>query len=223
VAGPQGGFPTPPSFPAAGQQPYVEQQRTSLLPQMDMPPTAAPAWADEADEQSEPERRNPWLLAGAGAAVLVGVAAVAAFVFNGGPDGEGTAAAATPGASVTATAPAAPSSVPSPTASASPSRSASPSAGRLSAAAAALADLRSDIAGTELAKEKDRKESLLRTLDAASDAISSEDFSAAEDRLKSAQRTVRDLGKRHALPPATFASWQTRLAAITAAVHAKAD
>ncbi|MEW1909476.1 protein kinase [Kitasatospora sp. NPDC085895] len=222
VAAQQGGFPTPPPFPAAGGQPYVEQHRTSLLPQMDMPPSAAPAWADDRDGPDEPERRNPWLLAGAGAAVLVGVAAVAAFAFSGGPDGEGTAAAATPGPSVSVTAPAVPSPTPTPTASASPSRSASPSAGRLTAAAA-LADLRSDVADTELAKEKDRKELLLRTLDAASEAIGEQDFSAAEDKLKSAQRTVRDLGKRHALPPAVLASWQTRLAAITAAVHAKAD
>ncbi|MEV8093641.1 protein kinase [Kitasatospora sp. NPDC085879] len=216
VAAPPGGFPTPPPFPAAHpQQPYVEQQRTSLLPPLEMPPPAAPAWEDEAP----PERRNPWLLAGAGAAVLAGVAAVAAFAFSGGPAGEGTAAAATPSTTVSA-APASPT--PSATPSPSATGSASPSAGRLTPVGA-LAALRSDIADTDFVKEKDRKEALLRTLDAASDAMGADDWSGAEDKLKSAQRTLRDLGKRHALPPATSVSWQTRLAAITASAHAKAD
>ncbi|WP_431679342.1 protein kinase domain-containing protein [Kitasatospora sp. KL5] len=221
VAGPPGGFP-PAAFPAAPQQPYVEQQRTSMLPPLEMPRRAP---VDHEEHHEPPTGRNPLVLAGAGAAVLAGVVAVAAFAFSGGPSGGGAAAAATPAVSVSASSAApsaeAPSPTASPTGSASPSRSASPG-GKLDPAAA-LADLRSDVAGAELAKDRDRKEALLRTLDAASAAMADGDWGEAEDKLKSAQRTVRDLAKRHALPAATFASWQTRLSAITAGAHARAD
>ncbi|WP_405012655.1 protein kinase domain-containing protein [Kitasatospora sp. NBC_01539] len=219
-----GGFPQPHAAPYAEQPhaaPYAEQQRTSLLP-----PVELPAGAPYHDDAPPRGRRSPWLLVGAGAAVLGGTAAVVAFAL-GGPSGEGTAAAATPSASAAvssatpAPASAAPAAVPSPsTVRSSPARSASPSA--RSGPEAVLAALRADVARADAGKERDRKAALLRSLDGAAEAMDDGAWDTAEDELKAAQRTVRDLARRHAIPTATYQSWQARLTALVATAHQKA-
>ncbi|GJF34568.1 hypothetical protein KNE206_72680 [Kitasatospora sp. NE20-6] len=214
-------FPQQPGgFPQQHAGPYAEQQHTSLLPPVEMP-AGAPHRYDDVPPRG---RRSPWLLVGAGAAVLGGTAAVVAFAL-GGPSGEGTAAAATPsaaGAVSSGPAPAAPAAAPSPsTVRSSPARSASPSA--RPGPEAVLAGLRADVARADAGKERDRKAALLRSLDDAAEAMDDGEWDTAEDRLKAAQRTVRDLARRHAIPTATYQSWQTRLTALVAAAHQKAD
>ena len=49
-----------------------------------------------------------------------------------------------------------------------------------------------------------------------------EQWGFKEDELKAAQRTVRDLARRHAIPTATYQSWQARLTALVATAHQKA-
>lgn len=212
------GFPGGPGgFP---QQPYAEPQRTSLLPPV---PLADPG-PRPYDDGPMPARRSPWLLAAAGAAVLAGTAAVGTFVLSG-PSGDDTAAAAVPSVSASSAPPASQPAAAVPSASPGPVRSsasAGPSASARPDAQAALKALRADVAKTDMSKDRVRKEALLRTLDAAAKAAGEKDWEAAEERVKAAQRVVRDLAKRHTIPAATYQSWQGRLSSVLTTVHQKA-
>ncbi|MFG2824093.1 protein kinase [Kitasatospora sp. NPDC048365] len=210
---------TPPAgFPPAA--PYVEPNRTSVLPPL---PSMA-AMADEGRyeapyEDERPRRgRNPLVYAGVGVGVVAVCAAVAAFAFSG--NGAKQTPAATPPA---ASAPAS-SAAPGPSSSASPSASASASASpsKLSVAGQ-IAQLRASVAQADFTKERDRQDDLTRVLDDATQAVASRRPDDAEDRLKDAQRLVRDLQKRKAVDPATLATWQARLTALVAVLHAQAQ
>ncbi|MFD9125133.1 protein kinase [Kitasatospora sp. NPDC059571] len=196
------GFASGPSF---GGQPYAEQHRTSVLPPT-LPPIERP-WEDE--EPERPAGRSPWLLAGAGAVVVAGVAAAAVFAF-GGPNGHGTAAAAT-----TTTAPPAPTSsapaLPSPSAS---TDDPSPSPTGKPGPVLQLAQLRQDVASTDMPKDRERKAVLLALLDDAGRAAAGQRPGDAASRLRSAQKVVRDLAKRHDIDGGTSQDWQSRLSSL---------
>ncbi|MDH6111287.1 putative Ser/Thr protein kinase [Kitasatospora sp. MAP12-15] len=164
-----------------------------------------PAYPAEAPARRRPSRGRAVLI---GAGVLAGVGVLAAVAFSGSgggqpakhPAGASTPVQAAPGANSAAPTPAVQSTPPAASASARPAPS------------AALAALSAEVAQAQL--PGDRQAALLKTLDAASAAISAGRQPVAVLQLKSAQRQVRDLSKKHAVDGATAASWQHQLDSI---------
>ncbi|WP_354641291.1 protein kinase domain-containing protein [Kitasatospora camelliae] len=200
----------PPGFPqAAPAQPYVENNRTSLLPSLPSMDRA------EAYEDREPARdRNPMLLAGIGAAVLAVIVAVAAFALTGGGSQARKSPAAAPAASSAPAASAEPSASPSAAPSPTASASASPSAGAKANPAGQIAQLRAAVAQTDVHRERDRQEDLLRVLDEATRDVAARRNDAAADALKDAQRIVADLSKKRAVDKGTASAWQNKLGSL---------
>ncbi|MFD8594717.1 protein kinase [Kitasatospora sp. NPDC059646] len=205
--------------PPPAHQPWAEPQRTSVLPPVMAQAPLLPSARYE-DEEPPPRRgRNPLMYAGLGAAAIACVAGVAAFSFSGGdPASKAQPVAATPSAA--SSAPVAP---PSASASARPSTSAKPSASPRATLPAQLAQLRADIAQAAFARDRDRQDDLTRLLDQAAQDVNDHRADDAEGALKDAQRLLRDLQKHKAADAATMASWQARLTALLAAVHAQAQ
>ncbi|MFC6597098.1 protein kinase domain-containing protein [Kitasatospora paranensis] len=204
-----------PGFPAAagfGGHPYSEPNRTSVLPPTAPPSALGRPYHDEPEPGPEqPAGRSPWLFAGAGVAVVAAAVVAGVLAFGGPPAGR--ASAATPGAQAplsagpsTAASPAASSADPTPTA--EPSPTAKPGA------ALQLLQLRQDVAGTDMPKDRDRKAVLLGLLDSASTAVANHHPDDAVQRLHAAQKVVRDLVKRHAVDSATGQDWQSRLGTV---------
>jgi len=202
-------FAAPPAGPPPA--PYTDPRRTSLLPPL---PSMAPAEASEPYQDEQPRGRNPLVFAGIGAAVVVVGAVIAVFAASGGASGDRSHAQTPPAATSSASA--------EPSASASALPSASPSPSKLTLAGQ-IAQLRASVAQTTFTKERDRQDDLTRVLDDATQAVAERQFDDAEDRLKDAQRLVRDLQKRKAVDAATLAQWQARLTATIALAHAQAQ
>jgi serine/threonine-protein kinase len=199
---PAAGFP-PPGAPTSVMAP-MDPMRAELL--------------DDDDPAPRRRSRTPALLLGA--AGLVGVAVVAAFAFagsNGGtPAGPRTAGGAP--AAATSSAPgagAAPVGIPS------QPPSAPATAGPAGRAGAELAALRAEVAQSALSA--DRQAALLKTLDAASAALTADKPQDAVEQLHGAQRQVRDLVKRHAVDGGTGASWQRQLNTVIGTVGNSAN
>ncbi|GAA2121163.1 hypothetical protein GCM10009759_70590 [Kitasatospora saccharophila] len=216
--------PAPPTaFPPAPPQPWTEPQRTSVLP-----PVQAPLLprARYEDEEPAPRRgRNPLVYGGIGAAVIACVAGIAAFSLGGG--GSAPEAARTPAATAAATPAPTPTPSPSPSAtatatakpSASPKPSATPKAGPV---VAQLAQLRAEVAQADFKRDRDKQDDLTGLLDRATQDVNDKQPADAEDSLKDAQKLVRDLQRRKAVDTPVLIGWQTRITALTAAVHAQA-
>ncbi|MDH6135424.1 serine/threonine protein kinase [Kitasatospora sp. MAA4] len=157
------------------------------------------------DEEPVPRRSRRGLALGLGVAGLAGAGLLAALAFSGpassSPQPAKPPASASTAAQQAPTTP--PASTPPPAPSASAARQAPP---------AALTALRDEVAQEPL--PPDRQAALLKTLDAASAACSAGHQPEAITQLKSAQRQVRDLSKKHGVDGGTAASWQRQLSSI---------
>ncbi|WP_051966961.1 protein kinase domain-containing protein [Kitasatospora mediocidica] len=204
------------------QQPYDQQwqapQQPPYRPAGAPTSVMAPLPAADFGDEPEPRRSRRGLALALGAAALAGTGLLAALAFSGPAD---STPSATKGGVTGASAQAAgPTAQPvqsahsaQPTTPPAPSASASASSGR-QAPPAALTALRAEVAQEPL--PPNQQAALLKTLDAASAASAAGHQPEAVTQLKSAQRQVRDLSKKHAVDGATAADWQHRLSSIIA-------
>ncbi|QKW20240.1 serine/threonine protein kinase [Kitasatospora sp. NA04385] len=216
------------AFPAPPPQPWTEPQRTSVLPPVQAPLLPSARYEDE--EPAPHRGRNPLLYAGIGAAVIACVAGIAAFSLAG--DGSAPEAGRTPAPAAAATTaaptptpspPPSPTPTPSPSASTKPSTSPRPSATpKGGALVAQLTQLRAEVAQTTFDRDRDKQDDLTALLARAAQSVNDKQPADAEDSLKDAQRLVRDLQRRKAVDAPVLIGWQTRLAALTTAVHLQA-
>lgn len=221
------------AFPQAAPPPG-DQRHTTLLPPLPAPPAAtsvmAPIPAAGPFPEAEPvreSRRRPIVLGALGLAGAAGAAMLALTAF----DGPSTTAAA-PSTRPTTTAPVTPAPtptqapVPVPTATTpSPTPSAAPTTQppHNQAPLVQINALRQSIAQTQMEKDRARQIELLRTLDEATARLNEGRPDDAASKLKSAQRTVRDLAKRHAIEGQTYQSWNSRLSSLITSLNATAD
>ncbi|MFF4343219.1 protein kinase [Kitasatospora sp. NPDC001540] len=216
---PAAAFPTAP--PPPPRQPWTEPQRTSVLP-----PVQAPLLPSARYEDEEPEprsTRNPLVYAGIGAAVIAVAAGIAAFSLGGGDPAPKAAHTPAPAAAGTAAPAPTPSPSPSPSTSPRPSASPKPSATpRGGPVVAQLAQLRAEVAQADFKRDRDKQDDLTGLLDRATQDVNDKQPADAEDSLKDAQKLVHDLQRHKALDAPLLLGWQTRLAALTALVHAQA-
>ncbi|WP_316522853.1 protein kinase domain-containing protein [Kitasatospora brasiliensis] len=237
-------LPPVPQFPSPSQQPYPSphpspnQQHTTVLPPQPpaatsvMAPIRVPAAPVPAPAPGRGGRRKPLVFGALGVAGLAGVAALALTAFDepaAGPSAAKPAAATAPAAGTSAapttptptatsaatatTPPAAPSTAP-----ASP-----PPVPRNQPAALQLQSFRQAVAQAHITKEQNRQADLLKVLDASAARLNEGDPDAAAQELKSAQKVVKDLGKKHAIDAPTYANWNARLAALFTTLHTTAD
>ncbi|MFF2661455.1 protein kinase [Kitasatospora sp. NPDC058032] len=226
--------PLPPAHLAV---PGPDQQHTTLLPPQPAPPAptsvmapipAAPAPMAEPERES---RRKPIVLGALGLAGVAGAAVLALTAF----DDPATPAAA-PSARPTASAPAAPPSTPAATPTPTPTPTATTPSARPTPTAPATTPaphdpaplvqinaLRQSIAQTQVEKERARQIDLLRTLDEATARLNEGRPDDAAARLKGAQRTVRDLAKKHAIDGPTYQNWNSGLSSLITSLNAVAD
>lgn len=217
--------------------PNPDQQHTTLLPPQ--PPAAtsvmapvptAPAAVPVPPARPAPaassRRRKPLVIGALGVVGLAGVTALAVTAFDE-PAGHAAAtpppastAARTPGPSAAAT-PAAtgPSVTPSAPASAAPTQAVP----RNQPAALQLQSFRQAVAQTQVAKERDRQLELLKVLDDTAAALNEGNPDDAAQKLKGAQKVIKDLGKKHAIDGPTYANWNARLSALYATLHTAGD
>ncbi|MFG3054264.1 protein kinase [Kitasatospora sp. NPDC048239] len=209
-------------------------QATRLLPPVPLPAQPAqPATSLMAPVPAQPplgapvreSGRKPLLL---GALGLVGIAGAAVLALTAFDEPATTPAAAKPAQS----APAVPAPVPStaaptpsaaPTALPAPTPAPSASPVRTQAAATQINALRQNVAQAQMPKERERQLDLLRTLDDATARLNEGRPADAVQELKNAQRTVRDLSKKHAIDGPTYQSWNSRLGTLINSLHASAD
>ncbi|MER7702052.1 protein kinase [Kitasatospora sp. NPDC097605] len=228
--------PLPPAFPTA---PLPDQQHTALLPPQPappMPPAATsvmapiPAGPPPLPEPERESRRKPIVFGALGLAGVAGAAVLALTAF----EDPATPVAAAPSTRPTTTAPATPSATPTPTPTPTPTAT-TPSAKPTPTAPATtpaphdpaplvkINALRGNIAQTPVEKERARQVELLRTLDEATARLNEGRPDDAAAKLKSAQRTVRDLAKKHAIDGPTYQSWNSQLSSLVTSLNAVAD
>ncbi|WP_051731858.1 protein kinase domain-containing protein [Kitasatospora phosalacinea] len=205
------------------RQPWTEPQRTSVLPPVQAP-LLPPARYE--DEEPAPRRgRNPLVYAGVGAAVIACVAGIAAFSLGGGDAAPEARRTPAPTAATTA----APSPTPSPAPTPPPSATAKPSASPKPSATpkggpvvAQLTQLRAEVAQADFDRDRDKQDDLTALLARAAQSVNDRQPADAEDSLKDAQKLVRDLQRHKAVDAPVLIGWQTRIAALTTAVHLQA-
>ncbi|MFE7559009.1 protein kinase [Kitasatospora sp. NPDC057500] len=225
--------PLPPAFPAPA--PALDQQHTTLLPPQPAPPvppaaTSVMAPIPAGPPPAEPEResrRKPIVFGALGLAGVAGAAVLALTAFD-----DPSTPAAAPSARPTATATAAPT----PTATPTPTPTATTPSARPTPTAPAgtpaphdpaplmqINALRQSIAQTQVEKDRGRQIELLRTLDEATARLNEGRPDDAAAKLKSAQRSVRDLAKKHAIDGQTHQNWNSRLSSLITSLNAVAD
>ena len=197
---------------------HADPQRTSVLPPLPPLPPTGPATADHGEPRPQPQRRRPLVVAGVGVAVVAGAAAIAAFAL-GGPGGRAKAGP-TVASSSAATAPSL--TAPFPSATPSPSRT-SPTPSAKPGPAGVLAALRTAVAQTQFAKERDRQADLLGYLDDAAGALAEHRPQQQDEALRNAQRLIRDLVKKHAVDNGTAQNWQSRINSLLAGPHTQSQ
>ncbi|WP_051755290.1 protein kinase domain-containing protein [Kitasatospora purpeofusca] len=221
------------AFPQA-VPPSADQRHTTLLPPQPAPPAAtsvmAPIPAAAPFPAAEPvreSRRRPIVFGALGLAGAAGAAMLALTAFD-----EPSKPAAAPSARPTTTAPVTPAPTPTqapaptPTATTpSPTPSAAPTTQppHNQAPLVQINALRQSVAQTQVEKDRARQIELLRTLDEATAKINEGRPDDAANKLKSAQRTVRDLAKRHSIEGPTYQNWNSRLSALITSLNATAD
>ncbi|MFD8316069.1 protein kinase domain-containing protein [Kitasatospora purpeofusca] len=227
------------AFPQSAQ-PLGDQRHTTLLPPQPAPPAATsvmapiPATGPVPAAAPFPEagpvregRRRPIVFGALGLAGVAGAAMLAITAFD-----DPSTPAAAPSARPTATAPvtpaAAPTQAPAPTPTATTPSSTPPAAPTTQpphnqAPLVQINALRQSIAQTQVEKDRARQIELLRTLDEATAKLNEGRPDDAAAKLKSAQRTVRDLAKRHAIEGPTYQSWNSRLSSLITSLNATAD
>ncbi|MEU6231876.1 protein kinase [Kitasatospora sp. NPDC047058] len=214
-------------------------QATQLLPPVPVPPGPVPAatsvmapvpaqppfGSPSFEPGPAPEResrRKPLVLGALGLAGIAGAAMLALTAFDdpGTPGAPAAApratqsAAATPAPTPTATAaPTAPSAVPTPSVT-------TPAPPRGQGPAVQLNALRQAVAQTQVGKERDRQLELLHALDDAAARLNQGQPDDAAQELKNAQRTVRDLAKKHAIDGRTSQDWNSRLSGLITSLNA---
>ncbi|MER7850476.1 protein kinase [Kitasatospora sp. NPDC096077] len=237
--------PVAPGYPAYPA--HQDQQHTTLLPPQPpaatsvmpalpvMPPAGHPRPAPApAPAPARNRRRKPLVLGALGIVGLAGVTALAVTAFDE-PAGNAAATATKKAAPPAVSSTAAPAPTVAPTqASAAPTAaptgpSALPTAAptqvvpRNQPAELQLQSFRQAVAQTQIAKERDKQMDLLRTLDDASARLNEGNPDDAAQTLKDAQKTIRDLGKKHAIDAPTYANWNARLSALYATLHTAAN
>ncbi|MER5348882.1 protein kinase [Kitasatospora sp. NPDC002551] len=221
----------PAAFPAAGG----DQQHTTLLPPQPAPPAPTsvmapiPAAPPPMPEPERESRRKPIVFGALGLAGVAGAAVLALTAFD-----DPTTPVAAPSTRPTATAPTTPAATPTPTPTPTPSAT-TPSARPTPTAPATtpaphnpaplvqINALRQSIAQTQLEKERGRQIDLLHTLDEATALLNEGRPDDAAAKLKGAQRTVRDLAKKHAVDGSTYQNWNSRLSSLVTSLNAVAD
>ncbi|MFB7475885.1 protein kinase [Kitasatospora sp. NPDC056184] len=229
--------PLPPAFPTAAPP---DQRHTTLLPPQAVPfaapaPTSVmapiPAARPPMPEPERESRRKPIVLGALGLAGVAGAAVLALSAFD-----DPVTPAAAPSTRPTATALAAPASTPAATPTPTPTPSATTPSARPTPTAPATTPaphnpaplvqinaLRQSIAQTQVEKDRGRQIDLLRTLDEATARLNEGQPDDAAATLKGAQRTVRDLAKKHAIDGATYQNWNSRLSALITSLNAAVD
>lgn len=197
------------AIPVAGATDRTSELLTTMLPAAPSPgyrPGAAhtsvmasfpdfPEDLHEAPAARRPRRALAWVL---GAAALAGASLLAVLAFSNGSSAPPPARTAQPAQQ---SAPADPATKASP--------ASSPAATGKQTPDQVVSALRDEVA--QAALPKDRQTALLKTLDAASTAITDGKQQDAVQQLKSAQRQVRDLAKKHAVDGPAAATWQRQL------------
>ncbi|MFJ8470335.1 protein kinase [Kitasatospora sp. NPDC094011] len=232
--------PVAPAYPA-----HQDQQHTTLLPPQPpaatsvmpalpvMPPAGRPMPTPApTPAPARNRRRKPLVLGALGIVGLAGVTALAVTAFDE-PAGNAAATAtkkAAPAAASSAAAPApAPTAAPTQASAAPTSPTALPTAAptqvvpRNQPAELQLQSFRQAVAQTQITKERDKQMDLLRTLDDASARLNEGNPDDAAQTLRDAQKTIRDLGKKHAIDAPTYANWNARLSALYATLHTAAN
>ncbi|MFB6892946.1 protein kinase [Kitasatospora sp. NPDC056327] len=231
--------PLPPAHPVGA--PLPEQQHTAFLPPRPAPPAPPAATSVMAPipvgppplpERERENRRKPIVLGALGLAGVAGAAMLALTAFD-----DPVVPAAAPSARPTATAPTAtlpPASTPTATSTPAPTPTATPVATPTSAPPSTPAPhnpapllqinaLRQSIAQTQMEKDRNRQVDLLRTLDEATARLNEGRPDDAAGKLKGAQRTVRDLARKHAIDGQTYQNWNSRLSGLITSLNATAD
>ncbi|WP_327074017.1 protein kinase [Kitasatospora purpeofusca] len=215
-------------------QPLGDQRHITLLPPQPAPPAATSVMAPVPAAAPFPEagpvresRRRPIVFGALGLAGVAGAAMLAITAFD-----DPSTPAAAPSARPTTTAPVTPAAAttqaPSPTPTAttpSPTPPAVPTTQppHNQAPLVQINALRQSIAQTQVEKDRARQIELLRTLDEATARLNEGRPDDAAAKLKSAQRTVRDLAKRHAIEGQTYQNWNSRLSSLITSLNATAD
>ncbi|GAA1411253.1 hypothetical protein GCM10009639_62780 [Kitasatospora putterlickiae] len=229
--------PLPPAFHTAAPAPDL--RHTTLLPPQPVPPMPPAATSVMAPIPAAPPplpaperegRRKPVLFGALGLAGVAGAAVIGLTAFD---DPSTPAASSTrPTATSTATA----TRTPTPTLTPTPTPTATTPSARPTPTAPATTPaphdpaplvqinaLRQSIAQTQVEKDRGRQIELLRTLDEATARLNEGRPDDAAARLKSAQRSVRDLAKKHAIDGPTYQSWNSRLSSLVTSLNAEAD
>ncbi|MFD8705261.1 protein kinase [Kitasatospora sp. NPDC059648] len=227
-------------LPSQAPQPPVPAATSVMAPVQAMPPAPSHPTAPHPAQPTHlarptptrSRRNKPLVLGALGIAGLAGVTALLLTAFD---ESAGNAAAPkAPAAAASAAAPTAPAATPTAGAPAPAGTSAAPSAPtalpaptqavpRNQPAALQLQSFRQAVAQAPIGKERDKQAELLRILDDTAARLNEGDPGDAAQELKAAQKTVKDLGKKHAIDPLTYANWNARLGALFTTLHATAD
>ncbi|MFH9353437.1 protein kinase [Kitasatospora sp. NPDC017646] len=203
---------------------------TSLLPSVPAAPPGARAGFPGTPAPARNRRNKPLVLGALGIAGIAGITALALTAFDE-PAGNAAAkpTAAKPAATAPASTPAAPpasgasSTAPTAPTAAAPQPAPTQVVPRNQPAALQLQSFRQAVAQAPIAKERDKQAELLRILDDSAARLNEGNPDDAAQELKAAQKTIRDMGKKHSIDPLTYANWNARLGALLTTLHATAD
>ncbi|MEV6971921.1 protein kinase [Kitasatospora sp. NPDC093806] len=218
--------PLPPAFPVP------DQQHTTLLPPTprDVPAAtsvmaAVPAAPLPMPEPVQENRRKPLVLGALGLVGIAGAAMLALTAFDDPAAPAAKPAAGAPATTAAATPTQPPAATPTPTASATPTTAAptTPPAPHNQTPLVQINALRQSIAQTQVEKDRNRQIDLLRTLDEATARLNEGQPDEAARELRGAQKTVRDLAKKHAIDGQTYQNWNSRLSSLITSLNASAD
>ncbi|MFB7907382.1 protein kinase [Kitasatospora sp. NPDC056076] len=214
----------PPQIPHGVPHHPVPAATSVMAPLPAMPPAAHPAGRLPMPAPTVSRRNKPLVLGALGIAGLAGVIAV---VLTAADEPAGNAAAKPPAAtkSVATTATTAPTSA----AAAPTTPAATPTAPvptqsvpRNQPAELQLQSFRQAVAQAQVGKERDKQTELLQILDETASRLNEGNPDDAAQELRAAQKTIKDLGKKHAIDGPTYANWNARLSALYATLHTSA-
>ncbi|MFJ9775217.1 protein kinase [Kitasatospora sp. NPDC101157] len=213
--------------PQAPQHP-VPAATSVMAPVRAVPPAVRPS-AVALPTPARNRRNKPLVLGALGIAGLAGIIALVVTAFDE-PAGNAAATKASPAATTPTTPPAAPTTgapAPAATSAAAGSPTAPPAptqaVPRNQPAEVQLQSFRQAVAQAQITKERDRQAELLRILDDTAARLNEGNPDDAAQQLRSAQKTIKDLGKKHAIDVPTYANWNARLSALYATLHTAAN
>ncbi|MEU4113203.1 protein kinase [Kitasatospora sp. NPDC028055] len=211
----------PPQAPHQAPHHPVPAATSVMAPLPAMPPTAHPAGRLPMPAPTVSRRNKPLVLGALGIAGLAGVIAV---VLTAADEPAGNAAAKPPAAtksvaSTPTTAPTSAAAAPTTPAAAPTSAAPTQSVPRNQPAELQLQSFRQAVAQAQVGKERDKQTELLQILDATASRLNEGNPDDAAQQLRAAQKTIKDLGKKHAIDAPTYANWNARLSALYATLH----